>query len=938
MEDNEQVWDEAERNFWIRFRRQGELESAELQAAYEKAVEEVKIEAKTLEAKRLQAVRARDGLRQQLKAAEQELSQIDARCDQNADMMKDLEDDFRENEEDRLERRESVKRQMTRWFLRKRGHQVPSDTEDENDRPDRLMKKMPVKRAVGKRPRKVSPQPSPERPAKRSRGGTTAEDLDDDSGNEANEIRERRSLKPTRVSRQKPAEKESALEPETETAWAVPVGEALTVIKDADGNVIGPLKRIETWNQWHEVLQQLPIKRSVSVRRRRRFGRADLESIYKRMEKKGLKWLACMIQATGEIRDEPCAGCKRGLGPFTDCIFIRDELFPKCGNCQWGRQGCYDATDSEDDDVEDQSQPNENQSAGEQAQIVNSANLNITTLGVRKEHDQESDEKSDKENDNQSDEEGDREREPEGKRERQKSLEQRREPGPERGSEQERGQAMLPAQPAQAQVTETDADIDTASHPLTSSPLTSLADDMSSPQWPLFEGTDDVNLTPITRENLVLKHNGTVYTFPEIVDGVPVEKIDEDHPYWDPTWQDVKSSIQRSLDRWVEKLEESKKLRESGGEIAQSQRWNTGRQVNRGLKILDFLDKGEISPYQLLGKRFTVSGKGSITAYDTLFRLCETLSELEKFRLDVRPLEWMRHRLYEIWLEQGKSINLCKVIRHFYNDPKLAALRADAGFKNIGRPSGTGKADCPGAVAGLPLMDSPCRQPERRKSPDTPLVTPLAKRPRLSLEIPSPSKTPTHIIEPSVENAAHDDIEPSEDDKTEDDGGSPSDTDTYSGGTINKDDFRVYQVKSRLYTSSPKVTQYLHWLRGKGQFEHQVLTCVKPVHWGYLKHPIDFGIDIKDITGVSFNPDAMLVELALSENSRRVFKKDGLPQGNIMVAFKRVSTLKRFVICLRDLSVPATNLPEQVIRERWASMKSEQLPDTDAEASDEFRN
>jgi hypothetical protein len=189
----------------------------------------------------------------------------------------------------------------------------------------------------------------------------------------------------------------------------------------------------------------------------------------------------------------------------------------------------------------------------------------------------------------------------------------------------------------------------------------------------------------ITRENMVLKHDGEVYTYPECVEGVPLVKIDENHPYWEPNWQNVKSLIEPQLARWREKhlaAIEAGQKHEKGG----SPKYHMGRQVNRGIKILEFHETGPISPYQLLGKKYIQSGKGSITTYDTLFRLSETISELENFNLDISPVEWMRQRLHELMQAHGVNFNLPKIIQDFYRDSKIVNLRFKHGFKNIGRP------------------------------------------------------------------------------------------------------------------------------------------------------------------------------------------------------------------------------------------------------------
>jgi hypothetical protein len=428
------------------------------------------------------------------------------------------------------------------------------------------------------------------------------------------------------------------------------------------------------------------------------------------------------------------------------------------------------------------------------------------------------------------------------------------------------------------------------------------------------DSADHPDLPKITRETLVLKHNGREYTYPEIIEGVPLEKIDPSHPYWDPKWPDIKSLIEPPLNQWREKHQQAMQSKDKGVDKA-STRFQLGRQVNRGLKILEFLDEGDISPYQLLSKKYTTSGKGSITSYDTLFRLCETLSELAKYGLDIHPLEWMRQRLHELWLEQGAAFNVSRIIHNFYNDPKLALLRAKSGFKNIGRPSGV-KASRRGQ--GAPSSDA-LQHSSKRKSTysfngttadhdgsstdltseggnENPMMAsespvsgggPISKRARTL----SPSIRPYRILV--------------------DDTADFTDTDLWSGAALTKDDFGIDQIKSRLYTSSSRVTQYLHWAKQGRCLEHQVLKEGHPARWGVLKQPVNFDVRIDDLMDVVWNRRVMKAHFMMAERSSssggdsttRHASRDGRPRGGVIVSFKRERTLRRLIKVLESMGV-----------------------------------
>ncbi|KAL7895974.1 hypothetical protein HDV64DRAFT_71378 [Trichoderma sp. TUCIM 5745] len=416
------------------------------------------------------------------------------------------------------------------------------------------------------------------------------------------------------------------------------------------------------------------------------------------------------------------------------------------------------------------------------------------------------------------------------------------------------------------------------------------------------DSADNSDLPKITRETLVLKHNGREYTYPEIIEGVPLDKIDPSHPYWDPKWPDIKSLIEPPLNQWREKHQQAMQSKDKGVDKA-STRFQLGRQVNRGLKILEFLDEGEISPYQLLSKKYTTSGKGSITSYDTLFRLCETLSELAKYGLDMHPLEWMRQRLHELWLEQGAAFNVSRIIHNFYNDPKLALLRAKSGFKNIGRPSGV-KASRrgQGAASGDAHQSQPQPSSKRKstyslgdgsstdneipamasESPVSgPSGGPISKRARTL----SPSIRPYRILV--------------------DDTADFTDTDLWSGASLTKDDFGIDQIKSRLCTSPSRLTQYLHWAKQSRCLRHQVLREGHPARWGVLKAAVNFDVRIDDLMDVVWNRRVMKAHFIMAERSSSSSGggTTSRPRGDVIVSFKRERTLKRLIRVLESTGV-----------------------------------
>jgi hypothetical protein len=363
----------------------------------------------------------------------------------------------------------------------------------------------------------------------------------------------------------------------------------------------------------------------------------------------------------------------------------------------------------------------------------------------------------------------------------------------------------------------------------------------------------------------------------------------------------VASIIEPQLELWRGKYAESleRKAKGEGG----SSKFQNGRQVNRGIKILEFLREGEISPYQLLSKQYTHTGKGTITAYDTLFRMCETLGELAKYKLDITPVEWLRHRLYELILEKGADFNYSKIMHDFYHDPKLASLRSKNGYKSIGRPSGYKTGQTTANDNNTPQSGTKKRKSLHSQT-DTPRATPSSSHsPLLAQEEYTRSPLVSNTVAYSAESSFQGSIQkrlkplspmsaPSTDEFYTD---GVSDTDSWSGAEIQKLDWRIYQVKTRLFTSSTRVTQYWHWKEDKRVFEHQVLKDTNPVSWGVLRSPIDFDIPLDDIAQVDWNIDALQVHFVMSQLGPRGAKQDGQAAGDIMASFKRETTMRRFL-------------------------------------------
>jgi hypothetical protein len=121
-----------------------------------------------------------------------------------------------------------------------------------------------------------------------------------------------------------------------------------------------------------------------------------------------------------------------------------------------------------------------------------------------------------------------------------------------------------------------------------------------------------------------------------------------------------------------------------------------------------------------------------------------------------------------------------------------------------------------------------------------------------------------------------------------------SDADSYSGARVTKHDWRLLQVKTRLFTSAESVTQYWHWKEKEQRFEHHVLKDTNPVKWGILRDDINFHVQLNEIAKVRWNDVALRVHLVMKDRDPTIATQDRMPRGDVMAVFKRSTTVRRF--------------------------------------------
>lgn len=404
----------------------------------------------------------------------------------------------------------------------------------------------------------------------------------------------------------------------------------------------------------------------------------------------------------------------------------------------------------------------------------------------------------------------------------------------------------------------------------------------------------------------ILQHDGKVYTHPEMMKGVPVEKIGPRHAYWDDEWKtddQILTQISQSLPGLKAKSEYANNNRTES-------RYSMSQRVRRAESILARLPNLPFSPYQLLAKPYV---SNSLTSFDNMFRLLETYEVLLSYRdagtLPVQPLDWLRLRLHEIWQEKQSGFALHNVIGDFYRDPKFQELRQVNGGKTTGRPYKGD--DTRGSKAKSRTKDNrkalATGKKDKPPSRAIPKSTEAGPSPIAEAEIfvatsssgtRKQGGTRKRERESRDNETCSDDVELEYDDYT--------DTDEFSQGSLTSCDFALHCVKSRLSTSPGNVTQYWTWTEQNDGwfFEHQVLMeCEpeQPVEWGtYSKGVATFHIEPGDVEEVLWAPQTLRVIIrASAEEQTR--DKDGKPRGQLQGEFRSERSKRRFVsLCIRE--------------------------------------
>jgi hypothetical protein len=663
-----------------------------------------------------------------------------------------------------------------------------------------------------------------------------------------------------------------------------PAAPSKVVVVDGNGEFIGEVQPLNFTNHQIETIHTLPVQRHVQMRQGKKLTAGFLETIYKPSDNRGTKWLGCYIQAKGEVQKQPCGFCELASGPFQDCVVVQGGMFPRCGCCEWTRRACSLSQPHLDGDGDVSMAPSSSgwlsesvppdrsgRPSGGGFTAVNAGSVRPSP-SVADQGAEEGDVSGMATND-------------ELPPKRKKKATKKAQPYKRRSGAQTPDRVVKP-------------------------------DDGEQPP-PLNEITKDV---------LMLRDDGVVFTDPPAMRGVPLAKISKGDAYWDDEWPDLEVTVAASLGRWEAKHEEHVAANHST-----SSKFLANRQINRGKAILKFLNEGELHPFQIMGKEHVKKALGN---YDKLFRMTQILDELTKFAIDVTPSQWLRHRLCEVLEEQGDKFDLAHTVNDLYHDPKVVAIRFKSGFGNIGRPPGY-KPGGDGSASKSGEVSSAKKAASKRKRPHaTPKTSPrkaaaLAAQPGPEAETPaaaSPSRgarksdvrSPPGRLSPAPfigadqqqqpeplgatesEKAQATPSGPTQDPKKArlDSDLAPEDldcdgyttTDSFSHDRIQEEDWRLYQVKHAREQTDAHVTQYWHWIEEEQTFEHQVLSDEsRKVKWGVYKEPHDFHLRFGELS-----------EVAMAANSNKIVvstrQYPGVQhRGDLLVDFKRDRTKRRFL-------------------------------------------
>lgn len=308
--------------------------------------------------------------------------------------------------------------------------------------------------------------------------------------------------------------------------------EGIVAIIDANGTILDKLQPIELSNERTAALYTKPVLQPIKLRDAKRFPDATKPSIHSIADGKGIGWISCMIQATGTLQKKECQRCTNNESPFEGCIAVGGDAFPKCGNCEWNGKSCQGL------------------------EPFSPANISGSRSCSLPSH----------------------------------SLTRPKFSGPSSGPPTTAALAKMEAStvapqtaaakaytahfsPSRVSVSGLKA-VSQASMYEAGSPVPGAVPSLAASNTTSYRPCSKPSIPAppsschITKESLVLKHDGRLYIYPACVEGVPVEKITSEHPYWESTWPDLRTLVEPILRSWEEMYQKAEEASRRGKTVS----------------------------------------------------------------------------------------------------------------------------------------------------------------------------------------------------------------------------------------------------------------------------------------------------------------------------------------------------------------------------------
>jgi hypothetical protein len=111
---------------------------------------------------------------------------------------------------------------------------------------------------------------------------------------------------------------------------------------------------------------------------------------------------------------------------------------------------------------------------------------------------------------------------------------------------------------------------------------------------------------------------------------------------------------------------------------------------------------------------------------------------------------------------------------------------------------------------------------------------------------------------------------------------------------VTRNDWKIHQIKTRLFTSAETLTQYWSWAKEDQRLKYVKLNGNTPVQWEFSREPVNFDVKLDDVVEVRGSVKSLRVCLVMKEDSS-ISRQGEASRGDVMVVFRRERTTRRFL-------------------------------------------